>query len=398
MSVLPGGQPLHRVLPDLDELLEDPHVYLSEAPLAFGPRRMYGLAALFAVPGVALLLSCVLQGRPDGERLAMGVGFLLGAGVWFGWSLLMRGHEIVFHPDGVEIIYRDTSVWAPWALFHVEGRQFVPDSDSPRAGLTVPIDPKMVPHVQLRRGGMVVAWGLQVQGPQWFFTGRDEVALPARYEVTAQDVGELLLVLGHRLGADPPRTVPPPEAEAAPLEEKAPPDPAGWITLPLTRLHLPNCCSRCGGPRDDTLRVQVRARGDWLLGLFLGGLRGVELPVPVCEACRDYIVQRGRNGGSLGLVVGAALGTALGVGLGVWYGEGRDLALWLGALLGFFPGAFAGSLLGLTLSRKMPVRVRGYSPSRGLVSVRFENPAIAARVLEGLRQAQQPAEEPPRES
>ena len=88
MSVLPGGQPLHRVLPDLDELLEDPHVYLSEAPLAIGPRRMYGLAGLFAVPGLALLLSCVIQGKADGERLAMGVGFLLGSGVWLGWSLL----------------------------------------------------------------------------------------------------------------------------------------------------------------------------------------------------------------------------------------------------------------------------------------------------------------------
>ncbi len=387
MSMLPGGQPLHRVLPDLDELLEDPHAYLSEAPLAFGPRRMYGLAFLFAIPGVVLLLSCVTEGKPDGERITMGVGLLLGASIWFGWSLLMRGHEIVFQPDGVEVVYRDTTVWAPWALFHVEGRPFVPDSDSPRAGLTLPIDPKMVPHVQLRRGGMVVAWGLQVRGPQWFFTGRDEVALPGRYEVAAQDVGELLLVLGHRLGGDPPRTVPPPEAEVGLHEEPAAPDLSGWITLPLTRLHLPNCCARCGGPRDDTLSVQVNP--------LLGGMRGVVLPVPVCESCKAYIEQRQRSGGTLGLIAGAVLGTAVGIGLGVWLGEGRDLALWLGALSGFFAGTFAGSLLGLTLSRKMPVRVRGYSPSRGLVSVRFENPEIAARVLHAIRRAEKPADEPP---
>ncbi|MFO0845344.1 MAG: hypothetical protein U0797_23665 [Gemmataceae bacterium] len=164
MSLLPGGQPLDRVLPDLDELLDDPHAYLSEAPLAIGPRRMYGLAWLFALPGVALLLSCVVQGKPDGERLAMGVGLLLGAGVWAGWSMLMRGHEMVLHHDGVEFNHFDTTVWAPWALFRVEGRPFVPDSDSPRAGLTLPIDPKVVPHVHQHRLGVSLAWGRRVDG------------------------------------------------------------------------------------------------------------------------------------------------------------------------------------------------------------------------------------------
>src|SRR5262245_33630543 len=273
MSVLPGGQPLDRALPDLEDLLADPHAYLSEAPLAIGPRRMYRLAGLFAVPGLAFLLSCALQGKADGERVALGVGLLLGACVWAGWSLLLRGHELVLHPDGVEVVFRDATVWAPWALFHVEGRPFVPESDSPGAGLTLPVDPRIVPHVQLRRGGMVVAWGRQAHGPQWCFTGRDEVVLPARYEIAAQDIGELLLVLGHRLGAEPPRTTPPPEAEAVPADDRPSPDPAGWITVPLTRLRLPPCCARCGGPRDDTLRVQVMARGDWLFGLLLGGPR-----------------------------------------------------------------------------------------------------------------------------
>src|SRR5262249_39405509 len=162
--------------------------------------------------------------------------------------------------------------------------------------------------------GMVVAWGMHVRGPQWFFTGRDEVALPGRYEVTAQDVGELLLVLGHRLGGDPPRTVPPPEAEVGLQEEAPSPDLSGWITRPLTRPHLPNWCGGCGGPRDDTLSVQVLAPGDRLMGPLLGGMRTVALPVPVCEACKAYIEQRQRQGGTLGLIAGAVLGTALGIG------------------------------------------------------------------------------------
>ena len=101
MSVLPEGQPLHSVLPDLDELLRDPHAYLSEAPLAFGPRRMFGLALSFALPGIGFLLSCVFA-PPDGERVALGVGFLLGACVWLGWSLLLT----VLRIPGAEALIR----------------------------------------------------------------------------------------------------------------------------------------------------------------------------------------------------------------------------------------------------------------------------------------------------
>lgn len=384
MSVLPGGQPLDRVLPDLDELLDDPHAYLSEAPLAIGPRRMYGLAWLFAVPGVALLLWCVAQGKPDGERLAMGVGLLIGAGVWAGWSLLIRGHEMVLHPDGVEFNYFDTTVWAPWSLFHVEGRPFVPDSDSPRAGLTLPIDPKMVPYVHKHRLGMSLAWGGQVSGPQWRFSGRDEVILPARYEIAALDIGELLLVLGHRLGGDKPRDKPPHDSEMLPSSEIAV-DPGGWFTLPLTRLRMPACCSRCGGPRDDTIGVRVMARGDWLVGLLLGGVRGAEVNVPVCGPCKVLIEGRQRRGGFLGLSLGGGGGILTGLALAVALGDGRDVPLWLGTLFGFFLGAMFGSVLGMTLTRRLPVRLRNYSPSRGLVSVRFENPEVATHVIESMR-------------
>jgi hypothetical protein len=386
MSVLPGGRPLQQALPDLDELLDDPEAYLTQAPLALGPRRMYGLALLFAVPGVAFLLACAF-GKPTGEKVAMGVGFLVGACVWLGWSLLLRGHELVLHADGVEVTCRDGTVWAPWALFHVEGQPFVAESDSPRAGLILPVNPRAVPYVELRRGGTVAARGTQVRGPQWFFTGRGEVVLPARYEIAAQDVGELLLWVGGRLGRELPRE-PPPELTDEPPDDPPEPDPAGWVTLPLTRLWLPPCCARCGGPRDDTIKVPVRARGDWLLGPLMGA-RVVEVGVPVCTRCRDTLVARQRTGGMTGLVVGAFLGGAAGALLGGWHGEGGQMPLVLGGFVGVFAGTLAGSLLGVHLARRLPVRFRRYSPSRGLVSVRFENPEIAARVLAYLRQQKQ---------
>jgi hypothetical protein len=382
--MLPSGQPLHRALPDLDDLLQDPHAYLSEAPLALGPPRMYGLAGMFAVPGICFLLSCVL-GKPDGERLAMGIGFLVGSAVWLGWSLLLRGHELVLNPDGIEVVFRESVVWAPWALFHVEGEPFVPESDSPRTGLMLPVNPAAVPYVELRRGGMVVAHGLQVSGPQWLFNGHGQVTLPARYEITAQDIGELLLWLGNQLGKDLPRNPPPPEAELPETIEVQVPDPEGWLTLPLVRLRLPSCCAGCGGPRDDTLPVAVRARGDWLWGPLFGA-RTIEVGVPVCAACRDRIANRQRGGGLLGMALGVLFGTLAGGAVGFWQGEGRDVPLMLGGFAGLFFGTLAGSLLGVTLSRRLPVRFRRFSPSRGTVSVRFDNPDIAARVIAELRE------------
>jgi hypothetical protein len=381
MSVLPSGQPLHRALPDLEDLMADPGSYLRAAPLAFGPRRMYGLAGLFALPGVAFLVSCVV-GQPDGERVAMGVGLLVGALVWLTWSVMMRGHEIVLHADGVEVVYNDASVQAPWALFHVEGRPFVPDSDGPRAGLTLPINPAAIPYVEMRRGDMVIAYGLQVRGPQWAFNGRDEVVLPARYEITASDVGELLLFLGGRLGRELPAAPPPPEAELPPLEPPAAPDPAGWFTVPLTRLRLPPCCARCEGPRDDSLPLPVVPRGDWLTGPLLGGLRQYQVLVPVCEPCRDAILRRQRANTALGLVVGGVLGATAGALLGGWLTEGTRAGLALGALLGLLVGSWVGSVVAISRSRAMPVQVRRFSPSRGVLQVRCDNPNIAAMVRE----------------
>ncbi|MFO0879711.1 MAG: hypothetical protein U0840_20380 [Gemmataceae bacterium] len=394
MSLLPQGQQLSRVLPDLDEMLEDPQAYLNEAPLAFGPRRMYGLAWMFGVPGAGLLALCAYQGKPDGERIAMGVGLLVGSALWFGWSILLRGHEMVLHADGVEFTHFDTSVWVPWGLFHVEGRPFVPESDSPQAGLTLPIDPKMVPYVRMRRHGMDVAFGRNVDAPQFHFSGRDEIILPARYEISALDIGELLLVLGHRLGSEPPRDPPPHDAEMLEPAAVATTDPSGWITLPLTRLRMPTCCARCGGPRDHTLKLQISAPGDWALAVLPGGPRGIEMLVPVCEVCKDVIESRQRRGGFLGMALGAVIGTAVGVTLAVLLGEARDASLWVGTAFGLVVGTMLGTALGLSWSRRLPVRVKNYSPSRGIVSVRFENPEIAAGVVENLRQRDRVDETP----
>ena len=57
MSFLPAGSSLRSFLPDLDDLLEDPAAYLGVGPVVVGPRRMYRLAALFAIPGIAFIVA-----------------------------------------------------------------------------------------------------------------------------------------------------------------------------------------------------------------------------------------------------------------------------------------------------------------------------------------------------
>jgi hypothetical protein len=391
MSVLPSGQPLARYFPDLDDFLYDPAGYLGAAPVTIGPRKMYGLAALFGLPGAACLLWCVARGEWDGEVLVMGIGLLLGAAVWLGWSLMMRGHELVLHPEGVEFYYRDTSVWCPWALFNAEGEPFVPDTDSPRAGLTLPVAAEAVPFVELRRSGAPVAFGAQVRARQFQFTAPDEVMLPARYEVAAADLGQLLLRLGSRLGRQLPKAAPMPEAyraPAAPDGVPGVPDAAGWLTAYLTQLRFPAVCCDCGAETTATLAVPVTARGDWLLGLAAQPVRTLDLRVPVCEACQLALRQRQQLGGLRGLLLGAAGAMLAAIPLARSNRPDDARSLILVVLAAVSAGGLAGFLLGVSVARRLPVQVRGYSPVRGTLSIRFRQPGYVELVCEAMRSGQ----------
>src|SRR6516164_8634482 len=71
MSVLPVGRSLRQFLPDVDEFLLDPASYLGAAPVEIGPRRAYGLAALFGAFGAACLAACAISGNWHDERLLL---------------------------------------------------------------------------------------------------------------------------------------------------------------------------------------------------------------------------------------------------------------------------------------------------------------------------------------
>jgi hypothetical protein len=392
MSVLPIGQSLSRYVPDLDELIENPRAYLLQEPLTIGPRQMYGLASLFGFAGLAFLLSCLLidpadRGELLGERLALGIGLLLGGCVWLGWSLRLRGHSLVLHPDGVEVQYRGETVWCPWALFNVDGHAFVPGGDSPRVGLTLPVAVAAVPFVELRREGTPIAHGAEIKAVQWQFVSDDSVVLPARYEVMAGELGELLLLLGRRLGRELPKGVPLGQAYAkAGLDDlQAAPDAGGWIMVPLTRLAFPPQCCDCGERTPRTMSFHIASRGDTLLSILVPASQPLEVEIPVCEACQQRIREQQHRGGIRGLQMGAFL--FCGLALLLAWSEGwqdRSLLLVIG-LAALAVGGLSGFLFGTLAARRLPAELSGYSPARGTLSLRFRNPEYAASVLAAMR-------------
>jgi hypothetical protein len=399
MSVLPTGRPLRQVVPDFGELLHDPAAYLREGPVVIGPRQMYGLAALFGAAALGCFAYSAWQGEFDPEAVSIGIGLALGAVVWLGWSLMMRGHALTLRLDGVEFAYRDTVVWCPWALFGGGGTPFVPDADNPRAGLTLPVDPDAVPHVVLRRDEAPVAHGVEVQARQFYWSAGNEVVLPARYEARADELGELLLHLGGRLGGALPRESPPPEAYPAGDRDDAPPepDPAGWFAVHLTHLAFPphRCCS-CLADADDALRFHVNARGDLVLQLFTYQARHAEIAIPVCAACHAAIRRRQQQVSAGMMAVGAAAAVSVTVALAALarVNDWRSL-LYLGLGAGA-AGALAGYLVGVPLGRRLPAELRGYSPARGTLWVRFRNPEYGAAVWRLMRQRLRAARRPMR--
>ena len=107
-------RPLSAVIPDLTRLRTDPHGYLSETPITFGPRRRKALATVVgAVAGllVVILLMLILPHGPrqrgiDWSRL---VGVLVSF-VVIGWlvrSLVIHwllGGTATLQPEGVSLV------------------------------------------------------------------------------------------------------------------------------------------------------------------------------------------------------------------------------------------------------------------------------------------------------
>jgi hypothetical protein len=253
--------------------------------------------------------------------------------------------------------------------------------------LTLPVAAEAIPYIELRRAETPIAHGAQIQARQWQFHAANTVVLPARYEVKAGELGELLLLLGRRLGRELPKGSPPPEAfETARLDDlPAVPNAHGWIDVSLTRLVFPPQCCDCGESTSRTMNIYVASRGDAFLSVLVPASEPLQLPIPVCEACQQRIRDRQHQGGLRGLLLGAFFVGTLTVSL-AWSAQKREPSLLVViGVIALAVGGLGGFILGTLASKRLPAEVGGYSPSRGTLRLRFRHPEYAAWVLDAMR-------------
>jgi hypothetical protein len=373
MGIRAGGDPLTAVVPDLEQLAADPRNYLTEGPLLFGPRRFHGLTALFAIPGIVLLILWGFAPK-ETERLALGIALLLGAAFWLVYTLVGAGHSLFLGPDGVEIRYRDTTVYCPWDLFDVDGEPWTAAEHDPSAGLAMPIAPGAVGLVVWRRGMIELARGMAIRAPQAWFLSPGEMILPGRYELRSEDLGKLLLLLGTRLGGrvstralrEVDRT-----AFGAPQADKQ-----GFYTVSLTRFRPPPCCCVCAGAPQTTLVLTATSGfNPWVQrtpGAWLPSMERIAIEVPVCQRCLEAeraALLRSVRGWSVGLAL-AGLVSAL-----FAPEEARMVAGIVGCLL----GAMLGLLIGTIRGQPEPIQLRDYNPATRTIRIRFRNPEVEKR-------------------
>jgi hypothetical protein len=226
-----------------------------------------------------------------------------------------------------------------------------------------------------RDGTLVCVHG----NPTWSYLWRRFLAsAPPGWRVVAVDQ----LGMGFSERRAVPRTL---ADRVADLDAVPAPDPAGWVTVSLTRLAFPARCCVCEEVTAQTLHVTVDAGWDQLVGPVVQQTRQAGLDVPLCESCRDALRERQARGGSLGLRLGALLGAGAAALYALARGAGDVGTLLLFGLAGVAAGGIVGFVAGTSLARELPVQVRGYSPAHGTLSIRFRNPAYTARVLEAMR-------------
>ena len=111
----------------------------------------------------------------------------------------------------------------------------------------------------------------------------------------------------------------------------------------------------------------------------------LEVEIPVCEGCQQRLRERQRRGGVLGMQAGAFIFCALALLLAWSQGLQDRSVLLVIALATLSVGGLGGFLIGTLASKQLPAELRGYSPSRGTLSLRFRHPEYAAGVLAAMR-------------
>jgi hypothetical protein len=204
---------VRRAVPDFDALWNDPAAELARQEVVIGPLRRYAVSTMLGL-AVGLVISCGFTlselerkgprpaAPPPAHEVALAVAafFVPPAVAVAVFLYLLRGGELVLRADGVVLRYRRTMVYCPWTLFRLPGEGWKQD----RSHLVVPVWPPAVKEVVQGWEGDVRATGQGVRSKSLYFLSHREAVLADLYAVRLEDVGELLLHLGHKLGTVPP--------------------------------------------------------------------------------------------------------------------------------------------------------------------------------------------------
>ncbi len=319
---------LQRAVPELDQLMEDPQQVLDQRDILIGPRRQYfsrfliGLAiACFGLGPCFLVLSIIEDQQPRRTLSpAIWLGTLISVGLMcfsFGFRLF-RGGYCVLRDDGVKFTYRKRVVHCSWEVFNAPGRPMhIKESNL----FLLPICPEAT--------DLVVEWnknetavrntGLDVATPQWNTHSHTEAAIKPLYVVKIEDMGNLLLRIGRKLGKRSPRPKKPnelsgrfvkPESQRAsqsnpvtrqssdighketllpwenPVFPVAHRENNGWIRMSLTTFYLPNYCCFCTVSARNTFLFNIPNKADsgsYPLNLY------------TCDRCCAEFLRRKRN-------------------------------------------------------------------------------------------------------
>src|SRR5262249_19958735 len=115
-----GTRPLAKVVPDHGQLLADPASFLAQREVRIGPQRVQW--PMFLIVPVLFILGMYLIPNRLGWALVFVSPILLCVLVYWAWPV---HREMVLSKNGIELIYQESRIWCPWALFSAEGQAFV---------------------------------------------------------------------------------------------------------------------------------------------------------------------------------------------------------------------------------------------------------------------------------
>ncbi|MFL5327992.1 MAG: hypothetical protein ACJ8C4_03700 [Gemmataceae bacterium] len=367
-------RPLSAAIPDLTRLRTDPHSYLSDTPITFGPRRRKALATVigaFAGFLVVILLMLILPHGPRqrGIDWSRFVGVLVSFAVvtWLVRSLVIHwllGGTATLQPEGVSLVYRNRSVFLPWPLFQAGGTKFEPDQKL----VVLPIDPTVPVAVSGPEDQVAAILPTELNLPQ-AESNEGQLALKDLYDVRIGELGGLLSDIGWRLRGHREFDLP----DSFSIPPIAVPDKDGWLNVQLTQLPFPPFCSGCGTETGQNLAV-----------MMVKANQMSTIAVPFCDTCATTRHRRRILGAVTGLGVGLAIAliVALAIAAPAFRPERFLLAI---VVLGFgfgLPGVVIGQGIGRSVG--LPVRCKDYRPDKGTVRLQLRDPVRAAPLLKAM--------------